>query len=473
MNKKMDELTIIEYVAAIKKKEFSAADGVKFFTAKIKKDHRNAVLEVFKSAAEQSKIIDEKIAAGKKVGRLCGAPIIIKDNILYRGHGAGAASKMLNDFVSPYTSTIVQKMLDEDAIILGRANMDEFAMGTTGETSFRGATLNALDDKFVAGGSSSGSAVAVAAGLCLGAIGTDTGGSIRCPAAWNGLYSLKPTYGTVSRFGIIAFASSLDQAGPICKTVDDTALLLDVIRGRDPLHDATSIEFTPTKDKKVTRVGYVKQVWEHGKTIKNFDEYEALFAKLKARGIEIVPVSIDNIDIALATYYIIAPAEAASNLARFDGVRYTFAPKEPKDLSDLYKTTRTEGFGSEVKRRINLGNYVLSSGYFDAFYNKARRVQTELKKQFDDVFKKCDLIIIPTTTDDAPRVGEKFDDPVANYLIDLFTVVANIVGTPALACPFSKGSNGLPTGLQIMGNRMDENAMVDFAKFLNEVRNGK
>jgi len=464
-------LSLTEFVEGIKSKKFTAVDGVKYYEKKIKSDHRNAVIEVFSDAITRAKMIDEKVKKGEPLGRLAGAPIIIKDNILYVGHIASAASKMLQNFVAPYTATIVEKMLAEDAIILGRANMDEFAMGTTGDTSTYGIALNAKSDAHVAGGSSSGSASAVGADLCVAAIGTDTGGSIRCPAAWNGLYSLKPTYGTVSRYGIIAFASSLDQAGPICKTAADTALLLSVIRGKDK-HDATSLEFKPVSSSALggarggtprLKIGYIKEVFAHGDQIKDFKKYQTLFEKLKSDGHEIVDISVENIDLALATYYIIAPAEAASNLARFDGVRYTSAPKNPIDLNDLYMKTRTDFFGDEVKRRINLGNYVLSSGYFDAFYNRAKAVQNALRRDFARAFEKCDIVIIPTTPDEAPKVGQKFTNRVEMMLIDLFTVTANIVGCPALCVPFGVGPTGMPMGAQIMGKNFSDDFLLSVA----------
>lgn len=480
------------YMAKVGDKEYeiklTAVDGVRHFIEKIKNDKHNAVIEVFADAIDHAKEIDAKIARGEKVGRLAGVPIIIKDNILFKGHKATAASKMLENFVAPYTATIVERMLAEGAVILGRANMDEFAMGTTGETSVYGAALNGfcnhnvkLNEKsnathHVAGGSSSGSAAAVAASLCAAAIGTDTGGSIRCPAAWNGLYSLKPTYGTVSRYGIIAFASSLDQAGPICKTAADTALLLDVIRCKDELHDATSVAFTPAKTPtpKKLRIGYVNEVWKHDKTIKDFKKYQDMFNDLKSAGHEIVPISIENIDLALATYYIIAPAEAASNLARFDGVRYTNAPANVGNLDALYKETRTKFFGDEVRRRINLGNYVLSSGYFDAFYGKAKSVQAALRAEMNAAFEKCDVIIIPTTPAEAPKLNDPTLDKVSMYLIDLFTVVANICGTPALCVPFGLGSEyGLPIGFQIMGREHSENLLFDAEKIIAGVINAK
>jgi len=449
---------LIEYVKSIKAKEFTATDGVKKFIAKIRADKHNAILEVFeKSALEQARIIDDKIKKGEKVGKLAGAPIIIKDNILYKGHIASAASKMLEKFVAPYNATIVNKMLAENAIILGRANMDEFAMGTTGENSAFGATQNAINPEHVAGGSSSGSAVAVALELCVAAIGTDTGGSVRCPAAYNGLYAIKPTYGTISRYGLIAFASSLDQAGPICKTARDTKLMFEVLHGKDE-NDGTTFDYVPaTKDFdiKKLRIGRVDG-------IPYPDNYNKVFDFYKQKGATIVNIKIKNLDLSLPAYYIIAPAEVCSNLGRFDGVKYT------SSLNDLVKT-RTQFFGKEVKRRIQLGNYVLSSGYFDAYYGKARKIQSSLKREFARAYEKCDCIIIPVTTGEAPKLNSVTSNPMDMYLIDLFTVTANIVGVPAMTVPFDVGAQGLPIGFQIMGKPFDENTLFALA----EVYNGK
>jgi aspartyl-tRNA(Asn)/glutamyl-tRNA(Gln) amidotransferase subunit A len=474
----IDKLTLTEYVAAVKEKRFSALHGIEFFFGKIKHDNHNAVIEVFPSALDRAKEIDAKIASGKPLGRLAGAPIIIKDNILYRGHKATAASKMLENFTAPYTATIVEKMLAEDAVLIGRANCDEYAMGTTGETSVYGPALNAHSLKHVAGGSSSGSAAAVGANLCAAAVGTDTGGSVRCPAAWNGLYAIKPTYGTVSRYGIIAFASSFDQAGPICKTAEDTELLLSVMQGKDKL-DGTTFASAPLCmpevklngkefDIKDLRIGFVKEVWQHRDTIEDFEKYQKIFDDFRQKGANVIPVSIKNSDLALPAYYIIAPAEAASNLARFDGVKYTSAPDSAENIDRLYKKSRTENFGTEVKRRIMLGNYVLSSGYFDAYYGKAKKIQSALKNEFAEVFRKCDCIIMPVTPCDAPKIGA-LTDPVSLYLIDFFSVVANVTGLPSLCVPFETGKQGLPIGFQILGRHFDEPLLFKIA----EVCNGK
>ena len=474
----IEKLTIDEYVEAIKAKKLTAASGIKHFLNKIASDKHNAVIESFPDAIDRAKEIDNAISAkgGLNVntsGKMLGVPVIIKDNILYKGHKSSAASKMLANFVSPYSATIVEKMLAEGAIIIGRANMDEFAMGTTGETSTYGGAKNAIDPKYVAGGSSSGSASAVGSGLCLAAIGTDTGGSIRCPAAWNGLYGLKPTYGTVSRYGIIAFASSLDQAGPLTRNLRDAELVHNVIKGKD-IHDArTTINFPKTAPSAPDKlnIGYIKEVWDNAKDIQCFDRYQKLFSDLKAAGHTVTPISIKNFPLALATYYIIAPAEVASNLARFDGVRYTSAPKDPDDLDQLYVETRTKFFGNEVKRRINLGNYVLSSGFFDAYYNKAKAIQHALTGEFIDAFKSCDCVITPTTPAPAPELGAKVTSPVQMYLIDLFTIVANITGLPALAVPFGVGANNLPLGAQIMGAPHSEPLLFSVAEIVEQLTN--
>ena len=457
---------IKEYVKSLKNKEFTATEKIRFYENKIKSDKHNAVLEFFPSAYELAKVVDDKIAKGAKLGCLAGVPIIIKDNILYDGHIASAGSKMLEKFVAPYSSTIVEKLLAEDAIIIGRANMDEFAMGTTGENSAFGATLNALSDKCVAGGSSSGSAVAVAAGLCLGAIGTDTGGSVRVPAVNNGMFGIKPTYATVSRYGIVAFASGLEQAGAICKTAEDTELLQSVISGKDNF-DGTLLNTPFNKanfDITTLRIGVIKEIENYKDIIQDYDKHHKLLEWFKTAGATIKEISMPHLDLCLPTYYIIATAEATSNLGRFDGVKYT---SHDTNLTD----TRTKFFGEEVKRRIMLGNFVLSSGYFDAYYGKAKKVQSAVRSVFVKAFDDVDCIIIPVTLSDANKLGEKTTNPVEMYLIDLFTVSANIAGVPALAVPFEKGKKGLPIGFQILGKHFDDKLLFEIAKYF-EINGG-
>ncbi|MCL2228468.1 MAG: aspartyl/glutamyl-tRNA amidotransferase subunit A [Firmicutes bacterium] len=464
---KFEELNIEQFVLELKQKKFTATEVVKYFLSKIKKDKRNSVLESFdKSALRQAVIIDEKIASGAKVGKLCGVPIIIKDNIFYAGHKSAAASKMLEDFVAPYNATIVDKLLAEDAIIIGRANMDEFAMGTTGSLSAFGKTLNAKSDNHYAGGTSSGSASAAASGLCLAAIGSDTGGSARCPAAWNGVFAIKPTYGTVSRYGITAMASSFDQASPIAKNAKDTALVLSVMRGKSK-NDATSIDIKPVKFGKKLRIGYVKQVWEHKKDIQKSERYEKLFENLKNMGHEIVNLDIKNMGTALTAYYVIVPAEVSSNMACFDGLRYGARSKEEKNIEEFYKATRSENFGSEVRRRINIGNLVMKEENINTIYNGARTMRAELKNEFAEAFKKCDFIITPVTPNEASKIGE-ITDPLQAYLIDLFTIVANMTGCPALAIPFGTGNTGMPLGMQLLGAAHSDDALFAAEKIIQE-----
>ncbi len=468
-------LSLAEYVKMAQNGEFSVAEGVKYFANKIADDKHNAVLEVFESAANRATELDNKKANGEPLGKLFGAPIIIKDNILYKGHRCGCASKILKDFIAPYSATVVEKMLAEDAVILGRANMDEFAMGSTGETSAYGPTHNAVKMGYVAGGSSSGSAVSVAAGLCVAALGTDTGGSVRCPASFNGIYGLKPTYGKISRYGVIAYASSLDQVGPLCKTAEDTHIMLDIICGKDDF-DGTTIDFASKDfdiDCKSFTIGVVKEAFANRDKHDDAEAFDKLTESFKNAGLNLVEVSLPMLDLVLPTYYIIAPAEAASNLARFDGVKYTSASKTAKNLEELYKKTRSEYFGAEVKRRIMLGNFVLSSGYFDAYYNKAKRVQGALKYSIGEAFKKVDMLLMPVMLSGAFKMGNVEEDPLKLYLVDLFTTTANIAGVPALAVPFTKNAEGLPVGFQILANEGDDNKLFAFAKmFESELKGG-
>lgn len=468
----MIEYGIVEIREKIKNKEFSSEEVTRAYIDEIKKSQVNAVIEIFDDAISQAQKMDKKIENGF-CGKLAGVPILVKDNILIKGKHASAGSKMLKDYIAEYTSTVAKKLLDEGAVILGRANMDEFAMGSGTETSFYGKTLNPFDHTRVPGGSSGGSACAVASNLCAGALGTDTGGSIRQPSAYCGCVGMKPTYGRVSRFGVIAFASSLDQVGPITKNVEDNALLLKVLSGEDE-HDETARKIPVEdyskylgKDVKGLKVGVVKTITTltHGLDIEK--SYLDAIEFLKNNGAEIVDIDIPNIDLSLPIYYIIAPAEATSNLARYDGVKYTMRSKDAKNLEEIYTKTRTEGFGKEVKRRIMLGNYVLSSGYFDAYYNKAKSLQGKLKRQFESVFEKCDVIITPTAKGEAFKIGEKAN-PVDAYKEDIFTVSANIVGVPAISVPYGKGANGLPMGLQFLAKPFDEGKLYQVADFIEK-----
>ena len=461
------KLTLIEIKDGILSGKFTSEEVTKHFISvcEAKKD-LNAMIEVFDDAIKQAKAVDEKIKNKEKVGKLAGVPIAIKDNILYKSKHAGCASKFMQDFIAPYNATVVEKLLAEDAVILGRTNMDEFAMGGSTEKSFYGACHNAHTFDRVAGGSSGGSAVAVAAGMVPCALGTDTGGSIRQPSSYNGTVGIKPTYGTVSRFGIVAFASSLDQCSPITKTVDDLEYVLRIIAAKDE-HDGTTItNFMVRSPKQKYTLGICKEMLAKFKTMPGYKPFTDALEKLKST-FDFVEVSIPHIANSLATYYIISPAEVASNLARFDGVKYTKRFGSAKDLESVYVESRSEGFGKEVKRRIMLGNFVLSSGYFDAYYNKAKKVQKLIKKEFKAAFEKCDALILPTTTGEAFKIGEKMNDPVSMYLEDLFTVPANISGMPALVVPYATGENNLPLGMQFMADECGEGNLFDIAKIFN------
>lgn len=468
------DLSIIELTKGIKTQEFTSESVVRYFIAQCEK-HKdlNAFIEIFDDVIEKAQKIDKKIAKGEKVGKLAGIPIAIKDNILYQGKQMSCASKFLKDFIAPYSSTIVKKLLQEDAIIFARSNMDEFAMGGSCENSCYGVCKNAIDPTRVAGGSSGGSAVMVACGMCPVAIGTDTGGSVRQPSSFNGVVGIKPTYGTVSRYGIVAFASSTDQASPITRTIDDSEYVLSILSGKDE-HDATSIknEFLQKNVKEKYKIGVIKQLKSEIEKLSSFHKYEKALSSLKQLGFEIVEVDIPHIEHCLACYYILTPAEATSNLARFDGVKYTSRSQQAKTLEEVYVQSRSEGFGKEVQRRIMLGNFVLSSGYFDSYYGKAKKLQKLLKDEFAKAFELCDTIITPTTPGEAFKIGEKVKDPVAMYLEDLFTVPASITGIPALSIPYTKGESGLPLGLQFMGKEKSEHILYDIAQKFDKLYKG-
>ena len=457
------KISIEEMVKGIKSQQFSCQDVVSFYLKRIEEfKEYNAVIEAFDDALITAKLLDEKVKAGESLGLLAGVPVIIKDNILCKGKKASCACAFLKNFVAPYDATIVKKLKEQDAIIIARANMDEFAMGGSCEKSIYGATLNARDKTRVAGGSSGGSATAVALGLCPVAIGTDTGGSIRQPSSFNGVVGIKPTYGTVSRYGIVAFASSTDQASPITKTVADNEYVLKVLAGSD-INDQTAIKTDLGKGllKEKYTLGICKELKDK---LQNIPQFVQKIEELKQKGYEIKEVSVPHILNSLACYYIISPAEATSNLARFDGVKYTSRSNDAKTLEEIYVKSRSEGFGDEVKRRIMLGNFVLSSGYFDAYYNKAKKLQQLLRQEFEKAFLDCDIILSPTTPDIAFKLGEKSKDPVSMYLEDLFTVPASISGVPALSIPYATGREGMPLGLQLIGKEKSEAVLYDFAK---------
>ena len=467
------DLTVMQLVDGIKTKKFTSESVVKYFIEQCKeKQHLNALIEVFDDAVEKAVEIDKKISAGEQVGKLAGVPVAIKDNILCKGKKAGCASAFMQDFVSPYTATLVKKLEDEGAIIFARTNMDEFAMGGSCENTYYGACKNAHDDSCVSGGSSGGSAVAVAAGLCPVAIGTDTGGSVRQPSSFNGVVGIKPTYGTVSRYGIVAFASSTDQAAPITKTVEENEYVLQIMSGQD-VHDSTSIknDFAVDSPKQKIKIGLCRQLKDKIDGLKNSEKFYLAVKKLKEAGCEFVEVEVPHIENSLACYYVISPAEATSNLARFDGVKYTTRSKTAKSLEEVYVESRSQGFGKEVQRRIMLGNFVLSSGYFDAYYKKAKRLQDLLKIEFATAFSSCDVIMTPTTPDVAFKIGGKLNDPVAMYLEDLFTVPASLAGIPAISVPYAKDGH-LPLGMQFMGAQKSEKILYQTAKLFQDLFKG-
>lgn len=433
-------------------------------------DQYNAFLEVFsESARAAAQGLDEKIRAGKAVGRLAGAIIAIKDNLCYANHKVCAASQILEGFESVYTATAVQRLVDEDAIIIGRLNCDEFAMGSSNENSSLGPVKNPLDTSRVPGGSSGGSAAAVAANLCMASLGSDTGGSIRQPASFCGIVGFKPTYGRISRYGLIAFASSFDQIGPLAHSVADAALLYEVMAGNDPM-DATSsgakVEAVAGPMEKA-RFAYIKEVMESPGLQPEVKElFEQKLKDLQQSGHEVTAVSFPYLNHIVPCYYVLTTAEASSNLARFDGVHYGRRSEQAQDIPSTYFNSRTEGFGAEVKRRIMLGTFVLSSGYYDAYYSRGQKVRRLIKEATDAILKEHDFIISPTTPHAAFGIGEKANDPIALYLEDIFTAQANLAGNPAISVPLYTLSNGLPVGVQLTGASFGESELLGQAAAL-------
>src|SRR4051812_9033373 len=415
---------------------------------------------------------------GDALGPLAGVPIAVKDVMVIKGVRSTAGSKILDNFVSPYDCTAVKRLEDAGAIVLGKTNCDEFAMGSSNENSGYWPVKNPRDTSRVPGGSSGGSAAAVAADFAVAALGSDTGGSIRQPAAYCGVVGLLPTYGRVSRYGLIAFASSLDHVGPITKTVNDAAILLQHMAGRDDMDStAASVPVPNYQDEigrpiKGLRIGVPKEYFGEGLDAEVRATVESAIQTLAKAGAEIVEISLPHTDYAIPCYYIIAPAEASSNLARFDGVRYGYRAPDAKTLSEMYRRTRDKGFGAEVKRRIMLGTYALSAGYYDAYYRKAQQVRTLLTRDFKQAFDKVDAIIGPTTPTTAFKLGEKSDDPVAMYLNDVFTVTANLVGIPGISVPCGNSKEGLPIGLQILGKHFDEGTVLRVAHVYEHARIG-
>ena len=465
-------LTVSELKEKLKNKELTSEEITKAYIDRInekEKDVKAFVTTLCDEALEQAKEIDKKRGSGEIKSELAGIPIGIKDNICTKGIKTTCSSKMLEDFVSPYNATVTEKVLSEGLIDLGKMNMDEFAMGASTEYSYFKKTSNPWNLNTVPGGSSGGSAAAVAANLVPWALGSDTGGSIRQPASFCGVVGLKPTYGLVSRYGLVAFASSLDQIGPITKDVTDAAMLLNIIAGHDD-KDSTSYDIEKkdyTKalknDVKGLKIGVPKEFFAEGINAEVKEKLEEAIETYKKLGATVEEISLDIAKYSLATYYIIACAEASSNLGRFDGIRYGHRTEHFTNLKELYRNSRSEGFGPEVKRRIILGTYVLSSGYYDAYYKKAQQVRTLVKKEFAKAFEKYDVLLTPTSPTVAFEIGTRSNNPLEMYLADICTVSVNIAGLPGISVPCGVDSKGMPIGMQLIGNRFAEETILNAA----------
>ena len=465
-------LTVHELQEKLKNGELTSYDITKAYTDRIaekEKDVQAFVTELSEDALKQASEIDEKRKAGETTSDLAGIPIGIKDNICTKGVKTTCSSKMLENFVAPYDATVMEKINNEELINLGKLNMDEFAMGSSTEHSYFKTTKNPWNLNKVPGGSSGGSAAAVAADLVPWALGTDTGGSIRQPASLCGVVGLKPTYGLVSRYGVVAFASSLDQVGPITKDVTDCAMLLNIISGRDE-KDTTSVDNgekdyvkSLKNDVKGLKIGVPREYFGEGINEEVKQKVQEAIETYKKLGATVEECSLNITDYALATYYIIADAEASSNLGRFDGIRYGYRTENFENLKDLYRNSRSEGFGEEVKRRIILGTYVLSSGYYDAYYKKAQQVRTLVMQEFSRLFEKYDVLLTPTSPTVAFDIGSKSNNPLEMYLSDICTVLVNIAGLPGISVPCGVDSQGMPIGMQLIGERFSEETLLNAA----------
>ena len=474
------ELTVHELMEKLKNKELTAIEITKAYADRIKEKEPEVnafVTTLTDEALVKAEEIDRKIEAEETLGDLAGIPIGIKDNICTKGIKTTCSSRMLENFVSPYDATATEKINNENMINLGKLNMDEFAMGGSTETSYFKKTKNPWNLRCVPGGSSGGSAAAVAANMVPWALGSDTGGSIRQPASFCGVVGLKPTYGLVSRYGLVAFASSLDQIGPITKDVKDSAILLNIIAGHDE-KETTSADMDKKdyvkalkNDVKGLKIAVPKEFFGEGINEEVKAGLEKAIEKYKELGAEVEEISLDIAKYALATYYIIACAEASSNLGRFDGIRYTYRTSEFNDLKEIYKKSRSEGFGAEVKRRIILGTYVLSSGYYDAYYKKAQQVRTLVTNEFDKAFEKYDVILTPTAPTVAFGIGEKSNNPLEMYLADICTVSVNIAGLPGISIPCGVDSKGMPIGMQLIGNKFCEETILNAAYTYEQATN--
>ena len=456
--------------------EFKLTDAVETYLQRIEQHKElNAFIDVYAEEARQrAREIDRKRDEGKPLGQLAGVILAIKDNIVIKDHRTTCASHILENFVSPYNATVIEKLQAEDALFIGKTNLDEFAMGSSTENSYFGPARNPVDPERVPGGSSGGSAVAVAADLADASLGSDTGGSIRQPAAFCGVVGLKPTYGRVSRYGLVAFASSLDQIGPFGKSVADVAYLLQHIAGVDERDSTTVPQPVPDYLKSLEKgadgltVGIPKEYFQEGIEESIREQILAVVEKVKEHGITVKEVSLPLTDYAIATYYIIATAEASSNLARYDGVRYGYRAEGVKDLEEMYLRTRSEGFGTEVKRRIMLGTYVLSAGYYDAYYKKAQQVRRLIKEDFEKAFSEVDVLLTPTSPVPAFKLGEKLADPLQMYLTDIFTVSVNLAGVCGMSMPVGTTPEGLPIGMQLIAGMFEEEKLFRLGHFIEQ-----
>ena len=449
---------------------FTCEELVNFYIKKINQSTNNSFIETFNdSAISQARLIDQELSV-KKQRKLSGLIVAIKDNICYEGHGVTASSSILHGFKSVYSATVVSRLVEHGAIIIGRLNCDEFAMGSSNEKSTYGPVKNPVDPNKVPGGSSGGSAAAVSEGLCLVSLGSDTGGSIRQPAAFCGVIGLKPTYSRVSRYGLIAYASSFDQIGPIANNIEDIALVLEVIAGKDR-NDSTSSSLEVPNYSKLNfnksskKIAYISECINHkGLDPEIKQNFLLKIEELKNQGFLVEPISFPLLDYLVATYYVLSTAEASSNLARFDGINFGYRESNIKDLNEAYVLSRNTGFGEEVKRRIMLGTFVLSSGYHDAYFTKAQKIRRKIKNMVEEIFRSFDYVLTPTTPHVAFNIGDKNTDPTQMYLEDIFTVLANLSGNPAISMPINNHSLKLPYGFQIMGKNFDEEGILSFSK---------
>ena len=464
----LTNLTITQTHDKLTKKEFSALELANAFFDRIEKEDKkiSAFLTLTRDLAlSQAKEIDDRILEGREISVLAGVPMAVKDNILVENVRCTAGSKILENYIAPYDATVIKKLKSQGAVILGKTNLDEFAMGSSTENSGFFPTKNPHDLTRVPGGSSGGSAATIAANLSVFALGSDTGGSIRQPASFCGVAGLKPTYGAISRYGLIAFASSLDQIGPLTKTVEDCRIVFEAISGKDEM-DSTSLNLKfknqnskPQFKIQNIKIGVPKEYFIKGMNVEVEKIIKKAVKKIENLGAKIEEISLPHAEYALPCYYIIAPSEASANLARFDGIKYGYSQKAAKDLMEVYLQSREKGFGAEVRRRIMLGTYALSAGYYEAYYKRAQKVRTLIKEDFQEAFEKVDLILTPVSPSVAFKLGEKISDPLTMYISDIFTIAVNLAGLPALSLPCGKVNN-LPVGLQIIGNKFQEHEIL-------------